>query len=122
MKKQFSVLILFVLLLFFGAVLDVGALSPYSSDPITLGGIEGAVMRIQDFIFTIGGIIVAAMVVWSGVKWAMAGGDATKVENARAMLKAAFFGALIVGGVWVILATVNALLSGEFFGRGFFWN
>lgn len=86
-------------------------------EPITLGDITDLITLVVRTLLGMGGIVAAGFIVWAGITWMAAGGDDTKVKDAKARLKAGIWGAVIVFGVFVILATIESVLTGEFFFR-----
>lgn len=56
------------------------------------------------------GIIAAAIVLWGGIKWMTAAGNAAKVKEGRDAIYAALTALLLVFGSYVILYTINPQL------------
>ncbi|MBI2669830.1 MAG: hypothetical protein HYX20_01645 [Candidatus Yanofskybacteria bacterium] len=97
------------------------ALDPFP-DPIgpgspwTIARIESLIERIGNFMIFIGIIIAVIYIIWGGIKYMTAGGDAKKAEEARGAILNGIIGAAVVLGVGVILRTAAALITGAFFG------
>ncbi len=90
-----------------------------SGNPLSLGEIGLRIVQVVDFIVITSGIIVTIFIIIAGIRWAIAGSDTTKVENAKQSFKAGIYGAAIILGVGVIVNTVEAIITRRFFG-GFF--
>ena len=56
------------------------------------------------------GIIAAVMVMWGGIKWMTAGGNASKVKDAKDTIYSAVIALLITLGSYLLLFTVNPQL------------
>jgi len=74
--------------------------------------IEQLLARISNFLFTIGMIGGVIVIVLSGIKWMMASGDP---KEARQMLISGIIGVAVIMAVGLILKTVSALVTGDFF-------
>ncbi len=82
---------------------------------LTLTEIEDLIDTVANFIIAIGIIIVVIAIVWAGIQFAIAGGDETKVSNAKGWLKNGLIAALIVLGVGVLLNTASNIVTRSFF-------
>ncbi|MBI2064047.1 MAG: hypothetical protein HYT65_03600 [Candidatus Yanofskybacteria bacterium] len=82
----------------------------------TVDRIESLIERIGNFMIFIGIIIAVIYIIWGGIKYMTAGGDAKKAEEARGAILNGIIGAAVVLGVGVILRTAAALITGTFFG------
>ncbi len=71
----------------------------------TLYTLLQAILRIADL-----GAIIA--IIWFGLQMALARGDATKFNDAKKGLLYAIIGAIVIFGVYTILATVRGAVSG----------
>lgn len=78
--------------------------------------IKEIVDKVATFIVYLAGIVMVVFFILSGVKWLQAGGNSTKQQAAKDMFKAAVIGSLIILGVGVIINTISAVFTGEFFG------
>ncbi len=83
--------------------------------PITFNELDYIIARIASFLVTTSGVLAVIYIVWSGITYMNAGSDTTKVGEAQARLKSAVIGTAIVLGVGVIINTVLALVTREFF-------
>ena len=61
---------------------------------------------VLSFLLIVSGLVVTGFVVYAGITIATAGDSDTKMKKGRAMLKNAVWGALVVFGVGVIVATL----------------
>ena len=64
---------------------------------------------------TAGVILAVIVIVYSGIKWMTAGGEAKAVEGARNTLISGIWGVAIVLGVCLIIKTVASIVTGSFF-------
>lgn len=55
----------------------------------------------------VGGLALLLFIAWGGLQWITAGGDKTKVDEARARLTNAVLGLAIVAAAWAIFKLVN---------------
>ncbi len=83
--------------------------------PITFDELDYLIQRIAQFVLVTSVILAVIFIVRAGVTWMYAGADATKLTEAKAQLKSGIIGALIVLGVGVIINTLAALVTREFF-------
>lgn len=65
------------------------------------------------FIFIFAVVIAIIMVLFAGIQWVVAGGDKSKIENARNRLVYALVGLVIVVLAFFIVRTVILLLGGN---------
>ena len=84
-------------------------------EAITLSDITDLVVLIVRSLLALGGVVAAGFIAWAGITWMAAGGDETKVKDAKARLRAGIWGAVIVFGVFVIIGTIANVLNGNFF-------
>ena len=82
----------------------------------TVDRIESLIERVGNFMIFIGIIVAVVFIIWGGIKYMTAGGDAKKAEEARGAIFNGIIGAAVVLGVGVILRTAAALITGTFFG------
>ncbi len=82
---------------------------------ITLPKLSEIVNRIAYFLIASGGVIALIFIAWGGITYMGAGSNTTKVEEAKKRIKSGVLGAAVVLGVGVILATVTAIVSRQFF-------
>ena len=83
--------------------------------PITFDELDYLIARVATFVMVTSVLLAVIFIVRAGVTWMMAGADATKVGEAREQLKSGIIGALIVLGVGVIINTLLAVVTREFF-------
>ena len=77
--------------------------------------ITGWITSIADFFIFAGIMLAIIVIVWSGIRWMMAGGNDTEVTKAKATLKAGIIGAVVVLGVGLIIDTIVSLVDQSFF-------
>ena len=77
----------------------------------TLVEIVKIIGEIRNFVLIVGIIIVLIFLIWGGVTYMTAGGDATKIATAKSRIVAAVIGAAIVIGAFAILATIKGILD-----------
>lgn len=104
----------------FGNVLsqiDVIIPSPPISNqqPVTLSEIIDIITFIANFFVVIGPIFAVIAIIIYGIMYMKSGDDAEKVKKAHSYLKWGLFGALIILGVGVLINTVAAIVTREFF-------
>lgn len=73
------------------------------------------IVVIGNFMMTAGVILAVIVIVYSGIKWMTAGGEAKAVEGARNTLISGIWGVAIVLGVGLIIKTVASIVTGSFF-------
>lgn len=83
--------------------------------PITFNEIDYLISRVAIFVMFASVSLAIIFIVRAGITWMMAGADSKKVDDARAQLKSGIIGALIVLGVGVIINTLAAIVTREFF-------
>lgn len=91
---------------------------PDGSKPWTSQTIIDLIDNIADFLIwagVVGGIIT---IVYAGIVFFTHGFNAKAVENAKGILKNAIYGVAIVVGFGVIINTVAAIITGDFWGGG----
>lgn len=82
---------------------------------ITLQEIQDIIERIAGFLIVIGVILAVIFIIWGGIRYMAAGGDAAKAGAAKTMIFNGIIGAAVVLGVGVILQTVAGLVARTFF-------
>lgn len=83
--------------------------------PILLVEVYDIIVTISKFLIVVGAVLAVIFIIVAGIKYMYAGSDATQVKEAQTMLRNGIIGAAIVFGVGVILKTIDALVSREFF-------
>lgn len=79
--------------------------------PFTVDNIVDIAGSVANFLYTIGVVFIAIMLIWSGIVYVTAGSDTTKITSAKGIFKAALIGGLIIFGTSTILATLNAVAT-----------
>jgi len=77
----------------------------------TLHNIVTIIGEIRNFVLIVGIIIVLIFLIWGGISYMTAGGDATKIATAKSRIVAAIIGAAVVIGAFAILATIKGILD-----------
>ena len=65
------------------------------------------IIAIYKYAIGVVGILAAVVMMFGGVRWIMAGGNASAISEAKAWIAAALTGLLLTLGSWMILNTVN---------------
>lgn len=84
-------------------------------EPITFDELDKLIERVAQSVLVISVLLAVIFIVRAGVTWMTAGADTKKVDEARAQLKSGIIGAFIVLGVGVIINTIAAVVTREFF-------
>ena len=79
---------------------------PIAGTAIKISDITQLVTSVLSFLLIVSGLVVTGFVVYAGITIATAGDSDTKMKKGRAMLQNAVWGALVVFGVGVIVATL----------------
>lgn len=83
---------------------------------VTLSSIQRLIEQVATFLITVALVIAVIYIIWSGIKYMMAGDDSSKATSAKEQLKSAVIGAFIVLAVGVILATIRYIVQYQSFG------
>ena len=83
--------------------------------PITFDELDNLIARVAQFVMVTSVILAVIFIVRAGITWMSAGADTKKVDDAKAQLKSGIIGAVIVLGVGVIINTIAAVVTREFF-------
>ena len=83
--------------------------------PITFDEIDYLVGRIATFILFTSVTLAIIFIVRAGITWMSAGANSSKVDEAKAQLRSAIIGAFVVLAVGVIINTMAAIVTREFF-------
>ena len=89
--------------------------SPVGGSAITLADIQTYIERIASFLIIVGVILAVIFIIWGGIMYMAAGGDAAKATTAKSRIFNGIIGAAVVLGVGVILQTVAGLVARTFF-------
>jgi len=85
------------------------------TDPNTPGLTTDTFERLLDSIASwllgIGAVVVAIFLIWGGLTYVFAGGNAEKAEAAKTRIVNALIGAAVVFGAWLIINTISALIT-----------
>ena len=71
---------------------------------------------LETFLLAVGGILAAIFIIWGGITYMFAGGDEEKSKKAKTRIWNGIIGAIIVFGVFIIIATIKAVLQGSALG------
>lgn len=116
MKKQILIPVLAIMVLGLAGVVNFSfAADLPTGKPILLSEVEEIISVISQFLIVAGVVLAVIFIILAGIKYMYAGSDSTKVGEAQTMLKNGVIGAAIVLGVGVIIQTVAALVSRDFF-------
>lgn len=85
---------------------------------LDLTKIQSIIETIANFLIVVGVVIAVIYIIWGGIKYMTARGDATKAKEATTAIKNGIIGAAVVLGVGVILRTLAGLITRSFFGAG----
>ena len=99
-------------------ILSFAAVNLPTGTELTLTKIQQLIETIANWLIIIGVVIAVIYIIWGGIKYMTASGDATKAKEALAAIKNGIIGAAVVLGVGVILRTTAALVTRTFFGAG----
>ena len=83
--------------------------------PITFDELDNLIERVAQSVLVISVLLAVIFIVRAGITWMSAGADTKKVDDAKAQLKGGIIGAVIVLGVGVIINTIAAVVTREFF-------
>lgn len=86
-----------------------------AADPWTSGKIAGFLDALADFLIGAGIVGAIITIVYAGILYFTSGFNVDAVKNARELLKNAVIGVLLIVGFGVIINTVAAIVSGNFF-------
>lgn len=83
--------------------------------PVTFDELDRLIGRIATFIMFASVSLAIIFIVRAGITWMYAGADSAKVGEAKGQLKSAIIGAFVVLAVGVIINTMAAIVTREFF-------
>lgn len=83
--------------------------------PITFDELDYLIARVATFIMFASVTLAVIFTVRAGITWMSAGANPTKVTEAKEQLKSGIIGAFVVLGVGVIINTIAAVVTREFF-------
>lgn len=100
------------------AQINIPIITPIAGQSaLTLPNIVTIVTRIADFFIIVAPLILVVALIWSGITFMRAGASPTAVKSAKTMLGYSIVGGLLIFGVGVIINTIAAVVTGEFFCR-----
>lgn len=70
--------------------------------------------RILNLAFMIGGVVLLAMIIISGIQWMTAGGDKQALSSAQGRLTSAIVGFIILASAFAIINFIGNVLNIEF--------
>ena len=82
---------------------------------VTLTEIQYRITQIAQFLIIVGVILAIIFIIWGGITYMFAGGDAEKATVAKDRIKNGIIGAGVVLAVGVILQTLAGLIARTFF-------
>ncbi len=85
---------------------------------LTLTKIQQLIETVANWLIIVGIVIAVIYIIWGGVSYMAARGDAAKATKAKDHIVNGVIGAAVVLGVGVILRTTAALVTRTFFGAG----
>mgnify|MGYP001616102221 FL=1 len=100
-----------------GSSLIINILTSILNGTFSLIPAENIIGILANFIIGLAGTVMITFVVISGIMMMTAGENPEKFKKARQMLVNTIWGSLVIMGAGVILNTVYAVITGEFFCR-----
>lgn len=88
-------------------------LSGATITPVESGGLTGLVTKILVWLFAFAGIIAVIYLIYGGILYITAGGDAEKATKGRTALVNAIIGIVIITLAIVIVMWVNQIATGN---------
>ena len=85
--------------------------------PITFNELDYLISRVATFVMFTSVTLAVIFIVRAGITWMYAGANPTKVSEAQGQLKSGIIGAAVVLGVGVIINTIAAVVTREFFSQ-----
>lgn len=87
------------------ATANAAGMTSFASSP------EAIIGNIVQQIIVFSGLLLTILFVWAGIEWATAGGEAKKVADAKARMRNAAIGMVIVVGSFAIATTIISALG-----------
>lgn len=116
MKKYAYVGMVMLALLMPVLVLAIGTPTPpVGGSAITLSEIEDRIRQVAQFIIVVSVILAVIFIIWGGITYMTAGGDEAKAGAAKTRIWNGVIGAAVILAVGVILQTLAALITRNFF-------
>lgn len=82
---------------------------------VDLGTLDLLIFKLSLFIIRTSPVFAVIMIVYGGIVYASAGDNAPRVAKAKAILRNAIIGSLVIFGVGVIIQTIAGVVTGDFF-------
>ena len=82
---------------------------PQAGSTITLSDIVRLITTVVNYILIISGIVIVGVIVYAGIVMATSDANGARFKNGKAMLTNAVWGALVVFGVGIIVATISSV-------------
>jgi len=86
----------------------------FAQDTLDAEGVVRIFDNLAEFIIVVGIAVGVIYIVWNGIKIATAGGNVTKLQDAKKSLGWGVVGVLVILGVYVIINTIQNLVTGKF--------
>ncbi|MEK7659371.1 MAG: hypothetical protein AAB338_01810 [Patescibacteria group bacterium] len=116
MKKYLAVsAVAFLVLLPVIVLAQLPTVNPPVVPGTTLTEIENIIRRVAQFILVLGVIAALIYIVLGGIGWMRAGGDDTKIKEAKTRIWSGVWGALVVIAIGLILQTLAGVVTRVFF-------
>jgi hypothetical protein len=124
MKKFLTIIFSLSLLIFFTPIVNAGLDDAFGSLSIsekvgnqagykTVGtSVPYMISNIISLVLSFLGILFMGLIIYSGIKWMTAGGQETKVEEAKKLIKQAIIGLIIVLSAYALSYFIINSLSG----------
>lgn len=90
----------------FSEDLSAGKVDP-ATNTVQINWIAEYIRNIFSFGTAIAGVLAVLLIIYGGLKWTLARGDAGKISDARQIISGAVIGLLLLFGSIVILQTIN---------------
>ena len=88
---------------------------PVQGTAVTLSEVQARIQQAAQFLIVISMVVAVIFIVWGGLKYMFARGDATKAKEARGAILHGLIGAGVILAVGVLLQTVAGIVSRSFF-------
>jgi hypothetical protein len=113
MKTFFVALLLVGVLLGLSGVAEAGTPQPLGNTGggFTYDKLIKVANNLVQFILRVAGFVVVGVIVYYGIRMVIAGNDAAKYAAARKGLNWALIGALVIFGVYTIIATIQGAVE-----------
>lgn len=99
----------------FGVYAQEGLNLP-GGDVISFEEVQAILVKITNWLMSVGVVIAIIFLAWGAIKWMAAGGSEDRLKSAKATVKNGIIGVIILYGIGVILRTAEGLIYRTFFG------